>query len=133
MQHEESHNYLSLRRWRGFWFFSMAQTVGFFGGLLLGGVWGVSRQPGIVLFFAVPLALASIGVAIGTESGGVIMVQHWWHHLAYVLRRVLHVDTVPLCDGAEVETDLPVFYCEERIGEQVQWSYYRPGAVEEGG
>jgi len=131
-RYEESHNYLQLRRWKGIWFLSLAQTIGAGGGLLVGLLWAVSRQPGALLFVAVPLLLLVLGAIIGTESGGVILIQQWVYVALYGMRCVLKLDLVPVLDEELVTTDTTAFYCEERVGDRLQWSHYQPGAVEEG-
>jgi uncharacterized membrane protein YsdA (DUF1294 family) len=127
MAYDEQHNYLQLGAAHGWWFLSRAQTMG----LLVGGFVGViiGMQLGPFAMLVSTLLGGFVGVIIGTQVGGLTLARQGWHIAHYLVRRVAQVEPAGPADQ-DVSAAVPAFYCEVMRGEQMEWSYWRPGNVE---
>ena len=86
------------------------------------------------MFVGVRITLALlglvVGVIIGTQMGGLTLARQGWHIAHYLVRRVAQVEPAGLADQDVSTAAVPAFYCEVMRGEQVEWSYWRPGNAE---
>ncbi len=130
MAYDELQNFLQLGAPRGFWFLSRRQCLGGGIGLFLGLHLGDQFDLLPLVRMALPIVCMLAGVVLCSLYYGVVIWQQLWYVLRYAIRRALQHNH-PSIAGTIDHRLTPAFYCDEVIDDQVLWSYWQPGTMEE--